>query len=188
MRNGIRTADYHRAKTLKERLYYGAGIPSTAWAPPATKPPKFKMFNVTDSPVSPKTQDEWFDRVWKGEMFSLPYLILLASDHDDDRAVSYGYDLMKIALDKGFRIHVTESSRVPEDVCKEEQVFMLINLHEDATPERVQMVRDWAYRHEADFRIVCAAGDPAVLTKKLRLKFNAIFYMDSKIVSEKTFA
>lgn len=188
MRTGRRTQDYYFIKTEKDGLYYAADIPSTAWGPLLTEDPRFKLAVFDDDNISPKMQTEWFARLRSGEMFSLPYLILVSSDVDDDVSTAQGYDLMKRALEKGIRVQVTESSRIPEEETNDETVFMLTNVYDEAPPERIQSVRDWCYRHKTSFRILCATGDPAVLVRRLKLKFNAVFYLDSKVVSEKNFS
>ncbi len=188
MRTGKRTQDFHFIKTTKDALYYAAEIPSTAWGPILIDEPRFKLVVFDDDNISPKIQAEWFARLRSGEMFSKPYLILVSSDVDDDMSISQGYDLMKRALEQEIRVQITESSRIREEEVNDETVFMLTNIYDEAPPERIQSVRDWCHRHKTCFRLLCATGDPTVLIRRLKLKFNAVFYLDSNVVSEKTFA
>lgn len=192
MRHKYRTQDFYRIKSDRDALYYSAGIPSSAWGPPCKTPPKFKTVRVKDNatPVTAKVQQEWFERMMKGEFFAKPWVFLVSSPDNDDQSLLAGYDVLKIALDKEprLRVHVTESSRAQWDKWREETVFMLTNVYDDAPKERVQLIRDWAFRHEDNFRIICAAGDPAVIVRKTRIKFNAVFYVDSTRTVEKSFA
>lgn len=188
MRSGRRTADYHRIKTQLDAHYYAAEIPSTAWGPLLTEEPNFKLVVLGENNVSPKVQSEWFARLRNHEFFGQPALILLVSDVDDSMATGHGYDLMKRALTKDIRVQITESSGVPTESTSEETVFMLTNVTDEAPPERIQMVRDWCYRHKTCFRLVCATGDPAVIMRRLKLRFNAVFYLDSRVVEERNMA
>jgi len=188
MRSGRRTQDYHLIKTQADALFYAADIPSTAWGPLLTEEPRFKLVVLDDNNVSPKTQAEWFARLREKEFFSHPYLILISSDVDDSLSTGIGYDIMKRALSKEIRVQITESSRISTEVVNEETVFMLTNLTDEAPPERIQSARDWCYRHQTCFRLICATGDPASLLRRMKLKFNAAFYLDSRIVVEKTLA
>ena len=192
MRYKYRTQDYYRIKTEWDALYYAAGIPSSAWGPPSKKLPKFKTVQVKDegTPVTAKLQQEWFEKMRNGEFFNRPGLFLISSPDSDDPAMLAGYDILKVALaqEPRVRVHVTESSRVQWDKWREETVFMLTNVYDDAPKERLQLIRDWSFRHEDNFRIVCAAGDPATLVRTTRLKFNAVFCVDSTHTVEKSFA
>lgn len=188
MRKGHRTQDFHFIKTPRDAVYYAAAIPSTAWGPLLTEEPRFKLAVFDEDNVSPKLQAEWFARLRSRELFPKPYLILISSDVDDDLSTAQGYDLMKRALEKEIRVQITESSRIPEEEVNDETVFMLTNLYDEAPAERIQSVRDWCYRHKTCFRLLCATGEPGVLVRRLKLKFNAVFYLDSKMVSEKNFA
>lgn len=188
MRTGRQSPDFHLIKTKTDALYYAADIPSTAWGPFLTEVPQFKLVVFDEDNVSQQIQATWFSKLRSGEMFPHPYLVLVTSDADDDLTVAQGYDLMKRALSKNLRVQITESSTVKEEKSNEETVFMLTNVYDEAPPERIQLVRDWCYRHKTCFRIICAAGSPSVLVRKLRLKFNAVFFLDSKVVSEKSFA
>ncbi|RLC09393.1 MAG: hypothetical protein DRI24_21875 [Deltaproteobacteria bacterium] len=192
MRHKYRTQDYYRIKTDRDALYYSAGIPSSSWGAPSSKPPRFKTVQVKEdgTPVTVKVQQEWFSRMMEGEFFSKPWLFLISSPEDDDASLSMGFDLLKVALGKEprLRVHVTESSRAQWDKWREETVFLLTNVWDDAPRERLQLVRDWSFRHEDNFRVICAAGDPATLIRKTRLKFNAVFYVDAKRVIEQSFA
>lgn len=192
MRHKYRTQDFYRIKTDRDALYYSAGIPSSAWNPPSKTLPKFKTVRIkTDgSPVTAKLQQEWFDRMMTGEFFAKPWIFLISAPDNDDQALEAGYDVLKTALGREprIRVHITESSRVQWDKSREETVFMLTNVYDDSPRERFQLIRDWAFRHEDCFRIICAAGDPAALVRKTRLKFNAVFYVDSTRTVEKSFA
>lgn len=188
MRNGKRTPDYHRIKNQSDALYYAADIPSIAWGPTTEEKPRFKLTVLDDQSVSPKTQDDWFDRMRSGEFFSLPYLILLSSTSDDDTSIVHGYDLMKRALSKGLRVQITDSAGVHEEIVRDESVFMLTNIYDEAPPERIQAIRDWCHKHKSCFRILCAGGDPATLMRRVKLKFNAVFHMDSAAVVERNLA
>lgn len=189
MRSDKRTADYHLIKdNPAHALYYAAAIPSTAWGPLIIKEPDFKLIVTDDSNVTPKVQSEWFKRVRDAEFFDSPYLIVVSSDLDDDLSTSIGYDLMKRALAKKLRVQITESSSIPVEKVTGETVFMLTNLTDDAPPERVQAARDWCYRHQTYFRVLCCAGDPSVLVRRLKLAVNAVFYLDSKIAVERDFS
>jgi len=188
MRKGYRTQDYHKIKTPRDGLYYAAEIPSTSWGPTLTEDPKFKLVVFEEENISPKVQAEWFTRLRSGELFALPYLILISSDVDDDAALVQGYDLMKRAIEKTIRVQITESARVPEERADDETVFLLTNVYDEAPPERIQLVRDWCYRHKTCCRILCATGDPNTIIRRLKLKFNAVFFLDSKVVTEKSFA
>lgn len=194
MRTGYKTADFHRCKTDKDRLYYSAAIPSNFWEAPNFDNVRFKTFALqNEAPVVARTQKEWFDRLIAGEFFSLPYLIMLTADVDDNRSTGIGFDVMKVALERhNERIHVTEASNYyaeKNDVPKhDEQVRMLINVYDDSPNERIQIARDWAHSNDACFRLLCTAGDPGALIKRLRLKFHAVFYIESKVVTEKVLA
>lgn len=187
MRKGYRTQDYHFIKSQTDALYYAADIPSTAWGPTMTEDPKFKLAVFDETNVGMKEQVEWFSRMRNGELFDRPYLVLLSSDVDDSVATAHGYDLMKRALLK-HRVQITESAGIKEEKTDEETVFMLTNVYDEAPAERVQSIRDWSYRHKTSFRLICGTGDPGVLLRRLKLKFNAVFYLDSKVVTEKNFA
>lgn len=195
MRTGYRTADFHRCSTDRDRLYYSAGIPSACWNPPPTdfSGLRFKTFSLEgEAPVVSRAQREWFDRMVKGEFFSLPYLMIISADIDDYKSTGLGFDLMKLALAKGERIHVTEAANVHSEKNEtprhEESVRMLVNVYDDSPPERIQLARDWAYSNEACFRVLCTSGDPGQLIKRLRLRFNAAFYVESKTIIEKDMA
>ena len=190
MRTGKRTQDFYLIKGQKDAHYYAAGIPSTAWGPLIEDKPKFKLLVLDgeSSNLFPKVQEEWFERMRSGEFFSLPYLILLSASADDSASISHGYDLMKRALSKNIRVQITESSGIKEEATREETVYMLTNVYDEAPPERMQDIRDWCHRHETSFRILCAAGDPAVLIRRLKLSFNAVFYLDSRITTERNMA
>jgi len=177
MRSKYRTQDYYRTKTDRDRLYYSAGIPSSNWGPPDKNSPNFKTVSVRDGAVvTAKVQTEWHERMRKGEFFHKPWLFLIASPDDDAMALSVGYDVLKVALESEprIRVHITESSRKWEKT-NEETVFLLTNVYDDLPRERSQLVRDWAFKHEDNFRIICAAGDPAVLIRRLRLKLTQSF-------------
>jgi len=187
MRSGRRTQDYHFIKTERDALYYAAEIPSVAWGPPPKEVnPPFKVIVADSYTVTPKEQKKWFDSLWEGEMFSVPYLIIVSSDEDDSVAVSLGYNLMKKALENN-RVQITGSAGIKEEETNEETVFMLTNLYSEAPEERIQKVRDWCYRHKDCFRILCSAGDPAVLVRRLHLRFNAVFSVESVRHEEHSF-
>lgn len=184
-----RSQDAHRVKTQREGLYYAAAIPSTAWGPLLEKDPSFKLVVFDEDNISAKMQQEWFVRLREGELFSEPYLILITSNIDDDAAVSRGYDLMKRAVEKGIRVQITESSRISlEKRHSDEDVVMLTNIYDEAPTDRIQAIRDWCYQNDVCCRILCGTGDPADLMRRLKLKFNAVFYLDSKVVTEKSLA
>ena len=189
MRHKYRTQDFYRAQTERDKLYYAAGIPSSYWGAPSDRLPSFKKFQINDNNlVTSKVQAEWYQRLRSGEFFTKPYLILIIANLDDDRAMAAGFDILKRALAEDRRVHVTESSMVPRDRYRDETIFMLTNVSDEAPRERFQLVRDWAFKHEDSFRLVCAAGDPDVLIRKSRLKFNAVFFLESKRVTETTLA
>jgi hypothetical protein len=192
MRHKYRTQDYYRIQTERDALYYSAGIPSSEWGPRSENAPTFKTVQVKEdgTPVTAKVQQEWFKRMMSGEFFSKPRMFLIISPDNDDQSLALGFDLLKVALEREprIRVHVTESSRVKWDKWREETVFMLTNVYDDPPRERLQLIRDWAFQHEDNFRVICASGDPASLIRKSRLKFNAIFYVDSTRVVEKSFA
>lgn len=192
MRHKYRTQDYYRIKTDRDALYYSAGIPSSAWGPPTTRLPRFRSVQVKEggSIITTGEQREWFERLRAGEFFMKPLLLLISSPDNDDPSLIAGYDVLKLALSREprIRVHITESSRVAWDRWREETVFMLTNVYDDSPRERVQLIRDWAFKHEDNLRIVCAAGDPATLVRRTRLKFNAVFYIDSTVTVEKSFA
>lgn len=188
MKTGKRTQDYHKIGSPTDALYYAADIPSTAWGSLLEASPRFKLVVMDDQSVSPKVQEDWFERLRSGELFSLPYLVLLSSDSDDDASITQGYDLMKRALGQGLRVQITDSSSIPSENVRDESVFMLTNFYDEAPAERVQLVRDWCHKHKSNFRILCTAGSPDVILRRTKLKFNAVFYVDSKIVIERSMA
>jgi hypothetical protein len=188
VRGKRRTKDFHFIKTPTDAVYYAAEIPRTAWKAPKHSSPGFQLVVVGEKTLTPAKQKTWYKRLWEGEMFSDPYLVLLCSEHTDSLAIEIGYDLMKKALAKGLRVQITESSRIREEETREETVFMLFNVYDEAPPDRIQQVRDWAYRHKTVFRIICAVGDPGTLLRKLKLKFNAVFLVENKIREERTLA
>lgn len=191
MRSKYRTQDYYRAKTDRDKLYYAAGIPSNNWGLPSSQPPTFKTVSVREgSVVNAKVQADWYKRTRAGEFFDKPWLFLICSPDDDAIALQMGYDILKVALEEKpeegkhrIRVHITESSKKWEKT-KDERVFLLTNVYDDVPRERAQLIRDWAFRNEDNFRIICAAGDPSVLIRRLRLKFNAVFYVDPTRVVE----
>lgn len=189
MRSGNRTADYHLIReNPTHALYYAASIPSTAWGPLLSQDPSFKLIVTDEGNISPKEQGQWFKRLKEAEFFDLPYLFVVSSDLDDDLATNIGYDLMKRALAKRLRVQITESSSISEEEVSGETLYMLTNLTDDAPQERIQAVRDWCYRHKTYCRILCTAGDPAVLVRRLKLAVNAVFYLDSRVAVEKDFS
>lgn len=188
MRKGKRTADYHLIKTQGDAILYAAEIPATSWGPVSSEDPKFKLIVTEDSSISQNSQKEGWTKLKSAEFFDLPYLILLTSDLNDALSLSTGYDLMKLALMKGLRVQITESSRIPFEGVKDETIFMLTNVMDEAPPERFQAVRDWCYQHQDCFRVICAAGDPSTIIRHLKLQFDAQLYLDSRAVVEKNFA
>jgi len=186
MRSGKRTQDFHFIKTERDALYYAAEIPSVSWGPIKDRKLSFNLLVSEDYSISPKEQASWFKKLAEGEMFSKPYLVLISSRDDDSLAVSVGYDLMKKALERR-RVQVTGSAGINQEETHDETVFMLTNVYEEAPSDRIQSVRDWCYRHKESFRILCASGDPIAIKKRLRLKFNALFYLDSIRREESSF-
>jgi len=187
MRSGKRTQDYHFIKTERDALYYAAEIPSTSWGPPKKEKLSFSLLVADAYQVTPKEQSTWFEKLWSGEMFSQPYLVLLAAEEDDSLPVVTGYNLMKNALEK-HRVQITGSAGIKTERTDEETVFMLTNVYSEAPEDRIQAIRDWCYRHKDSFRLICSAGDPAALQKRMRMKFNAMFLLDSERVEERDFA
>lgn len=186
MRRGRSSSpDKYLIKSVVDAKYYSANIPSTAWGPLLTQEPKFKTLMVHDDDIPAKTQSEWFSRLQKGEMFSAPYLVLIGSELDDSLALAYSYDLMKRALRLDLAVQITESSAIQREEVEDESVFMLTNLYDDVPVDRLQSVRDWCRKHEACFRLLCVAGDVATFIRKLKIEVNAVFLLDSRIVSER---
>lgn len=188
MRKGNKTADYHLIKTHGDAMQYAAAIPAASWGPVSSEEPKFKLIVAEDSSISQNAQKEGWTRLKSTEFFALPCLVLLTSDLNDALATNMGYDLMKLALMKGLRVQITESSRITTEAVRDETVFMLTNVTDEAPPERFQSVRDWCYRHEDCFRVICASGDPTTILRHLKLQFDAQLYLDSRAVVEKNFA
>jgi len=186
MRRGRSSSpDKHLIKSVVDAKYYSANIPSTAWGPLITQEPKFKTLLVHDDDITAKIQGEWFSRLQKGELFSTPYLVVLGSELDDSLALAYGYDLMKRALRSEYAVQITESSTIQREEVEDESVFMLTNLYDDVPVDRLQLVRDWCKKHEACFRLLCVAGDIATFIRKLKIEVNAVFLLDTKVVSER---
>lgn len=183
--------DKYRIKSTQDAFYYAAEIPSSHWGPPLTEAPKFKPVVLGDANVSIKVQEEWFNQIIGGDMFQLPYLVLIASDTSDTLALDYGYSLMKEALAKDLRINITDSSELSNRYrpSTEEPVVMLKNVYEVTTIERVQNVRDWCRRHEKCFRVICSAGNPSSILSQMMIDANAAFFIDSRNTSqERVFA
>lgn len=199
------TADSYLIKTPTQALYYAADIPPAAWGPLLTEDPEFKLavFDGEGGNVSPQVQREWFSRMRSGELFSLPYLILMVGDESEDVALLHGFDMMKRALGASMRVNISDSSSWTEERrekakgrteglvqahTEEETVHMLYNVSDEGTKDRVQIVRDWIFRHKSYFRLVCAAGDPAAIRRKLKVDFNAVFYLSSRTRVELNFS
>tara|TARA_R100001132_G_C3271741_1_gene93826 strand:+ start:845 stop:1423 length:579 start_codon:yes stop_codon:yes gene_type:complete len=192
MRGKYRTQDYYKTKTERDKLYYAAGIPMMYWGPPSKEVPDFKMSSVRDNspPISVNTQKEWYKRTINGDFFGTQFLFLITSPEDDVSSLRVGFNILKYALesDPMIRVHITESSKHWAK-SREETVFMLTNVYDDAPKERVQAIRDWSFAHEDVFRIICAAGDPSVIVRRTKLKFNGIFQVKPYVESvEKSFA
>lgn len=181
MRNKYRSQDYYSISSARDGLYYAAGIPRSYWEPRRDDMPTFKTTKVREGspPVTKKTQEEWYARTTSGEFFTRPFLFLLTSPNDDTDSLRVGYNILKFALesDPMIRVHVTESSKHWVKATGE-KVFMLSNVYDDAPRDRVQAIRDWSTMHEDSFRIICAAGDPEVLVRRTKLKFNAVFQVN----------
>lgn len=188
MRSGRSSSpDKYLIKSVIDARYYAANIPSTAWGPLITQDPKFKTVLIHDDDITAKLQSEWFTKLKAGEMFASPYLVVLGSELDDSLALAYGYDLMKRALRSTLQVQITESSAVAKEEVEEETVFMLTNLYDDMPLDRLQLVRDWCHRHDACFRLLCVAGDIASFVRKLKIEVHAVFVLDAKVVTERSF-
>jgi len=176
-----RTQDFYRAKSAKERLYYSAGIPSTAWGN-FSETVLFQLIMYNENQILPSEQEQWYKKFKTTNEFNKPYLIFIGGLEDDHLPNLIAYDLMKLALANDHLVQITNSDSCgregyDEENPKNESVFMLHNLFTDCTNGRVQHVRDWIVRHEADFRIITLGGDPSVFIKRCKVKPNVLLYV-----------
>ena len=182
-----RTQDFYRAKTHKEIYYYSAGIPSTAWNTFSGKV-RFCLTMYNDKQISPEEQQKWYEK-FKTDIieYAKPYLILIGGIEDDHLSNLLSYELMKVALDNGQKIQITDAEEIKKElrIKKDEQItgnetiLMLNNVYLECTDERIQTVRDWIYRHKEDFRVIALGGDPSKFIKRCRVKPNVLLYVDS---------
>ena len=182
----VSSQDYFRIKpNTRDGIYYSAGIPSTHWGPLMEKPGPFSRVTTETIRIDPKTQAEFYQDMQEGTYFTEPYLILMTAP-TETRLLEHGYDLMKRAVARRTRLQITEAATINEEKTTGETLYMLINVHDDATEERVHSIRDWCTRHRDHCRIVCVVGSPSVILNKLRLDFDAIISIQD--TSERNFA
>lgn len=178
-----RSADYRRAKTDDEKLWYSAGIPSQGW-PKYDKPVDYHL--IAELNINVNQQSKVHQQILSGELFDDPYLILLSSHDGDDTALRLAFEILKLALRNGHRVNLTNTSGYHpyyshQDVDEEdESVQVLYNIHEDSGKDRVQLARDWIHNHSDVFRIVVTSGDPAVMEKLLRIEAHAMLLVSHK--------
>jgi len=171
MRHGdYRTADYHRVKTQQDALFYSASIPYLYWKKEDITP----MFLPIANCGAYDQETKFKTLISKDTIFKKPYLIFIGSS-DEYSSLLISYDLMKKALLLDNKVQITDSSLVQEEIVIDETVFMLTNIFDRGTNERVMKARDWIYRHKEYFRIVTMACDPYEFSLQIRVTPNAMF-------------
>ena len=158
--------------------YYSACIPRSYWGPPSEKPPRFSQATVDPDapPIPAATQLEFYNKIVKGNLWNTPSCFLFISEGDDQKSLQVGFDLAKRATQLDKKVNIVQSANYFYKYT-EEKVHMMHNVYDEAPFDRIQRIRDWYFRHDDCFRYLCAAGNPAVLLRRYKLKFNGIFYM-----------
>lgn len=192
-----RTADYHRIKTDEDRLLYAAGVPSRFWNEKAGQP-VFLDATWAKKKIAAKTQQEWFDKLLEGKVFSKPHLILFASDPTDETALAHAFHLAKLMVKTVNR--EGNRRRIQIDVASEDikadahnadcDMFLLHNVLAKTDRARVTVVREWIRKHDDVFRLIALAGTPDDFRYTYGVEPNAIFNFDDTTIvrTQRSFA
>lgn len=185
-----RSADFHRAANPLEKLYYSAGIPSANWKSFVSMP-SYELITYDDKVITPDTQSQWYTKFLSNPaLFQSPYLVMIGSMDYDEPACALAYELVKKALvstEIGSRVQITNACATKDDDIRNEIVFMLYNVYDNASEDRIQNIRDWIYTYQENFRIIALCGDPAVLAKRCRIKPHALLYVKGMLNNVKQF-
>ncbi len=185
-----RTADFYKAKTPKEKLFYSGGIPSENWLDFKENFNFIYMGDKKEKITQSQQHQNWSYDVLD---FSQPYLIIIGGVDYDKLALSLSYELMKKALcsiknqdkyNKTYhRIQITDASLIKEEKVEDEDVLMLINVFSECTIDRIQSIRDWVYKHKEYYRLIAMTGNPFIFSKKCGLKPNMLLYVEEEYIS-----
>jgi hypothetical protein len=126
--------------------------------------------------VGIKVQEEWYQELMNGELFSHPYLIYVSSSDVSGLSDRIGYEVMKVALNKGLRVQITNAGQTDKEEVDDEEIFMLHNVFFDCNKYRLQLIRDWITSHDDCFRLVVISGPcPYEFSKMIYLEPDAMF-------------
>lgn len=177
----IKSFDSKRIRSKKDELYYSAGIPSRMW-PSFKHSLEFKSIlaeGEEEVKVGIKVQEEWYKDLMEGALFSNPYLIYISSSDPSGLSDRLGYEVMKVALNKGLQVQITNSSQTDKEEVVDEEIFMLHNVYQESNNYRIQLIRDWITKHEDCFRLVVISGScPYEFSKRIYLEPDAMFKVE----------
>jgi len=189
--------NWKAAKTEFQKRMILAGVQRNYWdcsidnLEPSTVIAEIPHFNETKKiTITAQEQQIWLNHINKNtpESLQLPYLLVVGSSPTDEAGLTLAYHFMAKAQNN-LMSPVSIDIMCPEITLKEvndPQFFVIKNITQEASWDRIFKARDYIERYDNFFRIVVVAGEPLnFCLTKIRKEPDAVLYFTKRVARKK---